>query len=108
MARYGTEHKGGAPTKAERMGLDKRMAEAFAKVSRNKDAEGATKVIEEMWKIALNDDPKNIKRFDALKWITDRYYGKEPKALIIDAEVEHKGVNVKDLLNYVKNEQKED
>ena len=79
------KHKGGRPTKAEEMGLDKKMAKAFKNVTNGRPGYGSTKVIEEMWKIALDND--NAKRFEALKWITDRYYGKEPKAIIQETKI---------------------
>ena len=93
MARYGDKHKGGRPSKAEQMGLAKRLEKAFQNVTNNKtEGYGATKVIEEMFKIALDED--NPKRFEALKWVTDRYYGKEPKA-IIQETTHHGDVGIK-------------
>ncbi len=82
------EHKGGRPSKAETMGLERRLREAFDAVTGNKgEYEGATEVLKLMWSKALDKD--DSKQFDAIKWITDRYYGKEPKQIIIDGEIEH-------------------
>ena len=98
MARNGDNHKGGRRSKAEELGLNKRMAQAFKKVSKGEDADGATRVIEELWKIGLNVD--HAKQFDALKWITDRYYGKEPKQIIVEGDIEHNGAE--SLQNFIK------
>lgn len=75
-----SNHKGGRKTKAEEMGLEKRLNDAFKAVSRGKHKEGATEVLKGIWLIAA--DSGHPKQFEALKWITDRYYGKEPKAII--------------------------
>lgn len=97
MARYGDNHKGGRPTKAEQMGLEKRMNKAFQAVTKGEAAYGATRVIEEMFKIAFEED--NPKRFDALKWLTDRYFGKEPKPIHQEINVsENLGIEIKDYL----------
>lgn len=87
MARSGNNHRGGRPTKAEEMGLEKRMNDAFKAVTKNKDHDGATQVIQEMFKIAMSED--HAKKFDALKWLTDRYFGKEPKAIIQEIDIKH-------------------
>lgn len=107
MARYKytkdgrkVEHKGGRPTKAKQMGLPDKFEKAFKKVSAGKSsAHGAQVVIDEMVRIAL--DPNHSKQYDALKWVTDRYFGKEPKAIIQETNVEiGASANLKELLQY--------
>ena len=86
----------GRKSKAQELGLSARMADAYRFISKNKVKEGATAVIEHMWKIALDKD--HAKQFEALKWITDRYYGKEPQALVVEHNHNHKAVDLQKLI----------
>ena len=82
------KHKGGRPTKSEELGLPSRLQAAYKFVSKNKVREGADEVLQLMWKTARDKD--HPKQFDALKWLTERYYGKEPKAIVVQHNHEHK------------------
>ena len=97
MARYGDNHKGGPRTKAERMGLEGRMNDAFKSLTNGKDnIDGATEILTLMWQKAIDGDIK------AIEWIAHRYYGKEPKAIIQDVNV-NGGIDVADIKEFFGN-----
>ena len=86
---------GGRKTKAEEMGLEKRMNDAFNAVTNGQVGhDGATEVLSLMWMKAIEQDYK------AIEWIAHRYYGKEPKSIIKDVTV-HSDV-VSDAFEYFK------
>lgn len=92
-ANNGGNKNAGRKTKAEEMGLEKRLNRVFQELTDDRDdVDGADVVLVKLRDIAL--DPGHSKHFEALKWFTDRYFGKEPKALIVDQEVNHNGVGV--------------
>ena len=73
----------GRKTKAEEMGLEARLNKVFEAFTEGyTDVDGADVVLVKLRDIAM--DTSHAKHFDALKWFTDRYFGKEPKALIVD------------------------
>ena len=98
MGRYGDNHKGGRPTKAEEMGLEKNMNEAFKALSTKRDItgiDGAEGILHLMWDKAADGDIK------AIQWLAERYYGKEPKAIIQEVNHNH-GINrgtIKEVFN---------
>ena len=99
----------GRPSKAKQMRLLERLEETYhetaialfkgqVKAEDIVKMEGADAVISQMWEIAL--DVNHANQFAALKWITDRYFGKEPKA-ILSEELAHDGeaiTNIQKLL----------
>lgn len=72
------DHKGGRPTKAEEMGLEKHLNSAYQKLSKGKldGTPGAEAILQLMWNKASKGEYK------AIEWIAHRYYGREPKAII--------------------------
>ena len=84
MARYGDKHSGGRKTKAEEMGLEKNLNESFKKLSVGKidGVQGAEGILQLMWEKAIDE-----RDYKAIEWIAHRYYGKEPKAIISDINV---------------------
>ena len=93
----GGNKSAGRKTKAEEMGLEARLNKVFEAFTEGyTDVDGADVVLVKLRDIAM--DTSHAKHFDALKWFTDRYFGKEPKALIVDSEVTHKGLDVTEIL----------
>lgn len=109
MARYGNNHKGGRPSKAEAMGLDKKMAKAFNALSKgNTSKDGSVEVLKQIFSIAM--DPEHPKQVEMLKWVSERYFGKEPKAIHQEITLEG-GLdygNVKDIFGGVFEDEQDD
>ena len=82
------KHKGGRPPKQVEMMLDKRLQKAYQQITKHTKREGADAVLREFWKIAMDED--HPKQYDALKWISERYFGKEPRAVLVEHKHEHK------------------
>ena len=77
-------HSGGRRTKAEEMGLGKHLNESFKALADAKNIEGidgAEGILHMMWDKAHSGDIK------AIQWIAERYFGKEPKAIIQDINI---------------------
>lgn len=88
------------------MGLEKSLNNAFHAFLKNKDVEGSDEVVKYMVKTMYDD--KNPKQYEAGKLLFERYFGKEPKAIIVDSEVNHSVENIQDLKDFINNATKED
>ena len=83
-----TIHRGGRPKKEKQMELERRLQQSYQQITKHTKREGADAVLRGFWKIAMDD--KHPKQYDALKWISERYYGKEPKAVLVQHEHNHR------------------
>lgn len=96
-------NRNGPPTKAERMGLERNLNEAFKKVTKGTlgdDVTAAEAVLHLMWDKAKKGEIK------AIEWIAHRFYGKEPDAIIQQVQHEFNRGTVKEMFGNTFNDEK--